>query len=92
MMGGLCFMVDEKMCTGVLQDRLMARIGEDAAAQALESPGCSEVRFNRGPMKGYVFVEAEQTDLDTDLEYWVVQCLEFNPKAKRSKKRGQTSS
>ncbi|MGC9342589.1 MAG: TfoX/Sxy family protein [Bacteroidales bacterium] len=26
MMGGLCYMVDEKMCVGVIKDNLMARI------------------------------------------------------------------
>ena len=27
MMGGLCFMVDDKMCVGIVKDHLMARIG-----------------------------------------------------------------
>ena len=29
MMGGLCFMVDDKMCVGVVGDQLMARIDPD---------------------------------------------------------------
>ena len=29
MMGGLCFMVDNKMCVGIVKDELMARIGTE---------------------------------------------------------------
>ena len=28
MMGGLCYMVDDKMCLGIIKDQLMARVGE----------------------------------------------------------------
>jgi hypothetical protein len=38
-------------------------------------------------MKGYVFVHPLGTDQDTDLEYWIQLCMDFNPKAKASKKR-----
>jgi hypothetical protein len=38
-------------------------------------------------MKGFVFVEPEGIDLDTDLEYWIELALEYNPKAKSSKKK-----
>ena len=27
MMGGLCFMVDDKMCLGIVKNELMARVG-----------------------------------------------------------------
>ena len=36
MMGGLCFMVDGKMCMGVVKEDLMARIGPDAQEAALD--------------------------------------------------------
>lgn len=87
MMGGLCFMVDEKMCVGLVKDQLMARIDPDEYQSALQRPGCSEMNFTGRPMKGYVFVNAEGTDSDDDLDYWVELCLEFNPRAKSSKKR-----
>ena len=87
MFGGLCYMVDNKMCLGIVKDTLMARIGEDQYADALKRPGCNEMDFTGRPMKGYVFVDPEGIDLDTDLEYWVQLCLDFNPLAKASKKR-----
>lgn len=87
MMGGLCFMVDDKMCCGVEKDKLMARIGPDVYEEALTRKGCREMDFTGRPMKGYVFVEPDGVDTDSDLEYWVQLCLDFNPMAKSSKKR-----
>jgi TfoX/Sxy family transcriptional regulator of competence genes len=87
MMGGLCFMVDDKMCCGVEKDKLMARIGPDVYEEALERKGCREMDFTGRPMRGYVFIEPEGIDLDSDLEYWVQLCLDFNPQARSSKKK-----
>ncbi len=87
MFGGLCFMVDDKMCAGIMKDVMMARIGEEAYPDAISKPGCNEMDFTGRPMKGYVFLDPEAIDLDADLEYWIQLCLDFNPKAKASKKR-----
>jgi len=86
MMGGLCFMVDDKMCVGIVKNELMARIDPEIYGEALSKKGCKEMNFTGRPMKGFVFVEPEGVDLDTDLEYWIDLCLDFNPKAKSSKK------
>lgn len=87
MMGGLCFLVDDKMCAGVHEERLMARIGPEVYAKALARKGCREMDFTGRSMKGYVFVDPEGTDSDTELETWVQWCLDFNPIAKSSKKK-----
>jgi TfoX/Sxy family transcriptional regulator of competence genes len=87
MMGGLTFMVDDKMCVGIVKENLMARIGPDAYEAALEKEGCNEMNFTGRPMKGYVFVEPHVIDLEEDLEYWVQLSLDFNPLAKSSKKK-----
>jgi len=87
MMGGLCFMVDGKMCMGVEKDKLMARIGPDAYAKALKRKGCREMDFTVRPMIGYVYVLASALDTDKDLADWVQLCLDFNPQAAASKKR-----
>jgi TfoX/Sxy family transcriptional regulator of competence genes len=86
MMGGLCFMVNDKMCAGIVKEKLMARINPDFYQEALTQKGCHEMDFTGKPMKGYVFVTSEGTDLDTDLEYWIQLCLKYNPLAKSSKK------
>ena len=93
MMGGLCFMVDDKLCCYIYYDKkketdlLMARIGEVAYKDAIHKEHCYPMDFTGKPMRGYVFVTAEGFDLDTDLEYWIQLCLDFNPLAKSSKKR-----
>ena len=87
MMGGLCFMVDDKMCCGIVKNQLMARIGVDAYEEALTKTGCSEMNFTGRAMKGYVFISPEGIDLEDDLAYWIQLCIDFNPLAKSSKKK-----
>lgn len=93
MMGGLCFKVDDKMLCGLLQDKkngenlLMARIGEEAYEAEIEKECCLPMDFTGRPMRGYTFVTADGIDSEDDLSYWIDKCLEFNPKAKASKKR-----
>jgi TfoX/Sxy family transcriptional regulator of competence genes len=87
MMGGLCFMVNGKMCLGVEQARLMVRLDPAAAAEALTQPGCKPMDFTGRPMKGYIFVLPEAYASDAQLRHWIDLALEFNPKAKASKKR-----
>lgn len=85
--GGIVFMVNGKMCMGVVENRLMARIGPDAYNEALTKEGCSEMDFTGKPMIGYVYIEPEAIDEDEDLDYWVKLALVFNPKAKRAQKK-----
>ena len=87
MFGGICYMVDEKMCVGVVKNDLMARIDPDIQEKVLKEKGCREMDFTHRPMKGFVFVSPEGIDLDTDLNKWVKRCLEYNPMAKSSKKK-----
>ena len=93
MMGGLCFMVDDKMCFGLLSDKstgggkLMCRVGPQKYEMALSRPHCSKMNFTGRTMNGFVFVDAEGFDTDTDLAYWIQLCLDFNPQATRSKKK-----
>ena len=86
MMGGVCYLVDDKMCVGVVKDSLMARIDPEVSEKAKERPGCRDMDFTKKTMKGFVFIDPEGTDFDRDLEYWIDLAMEFNPRAKRSKK------
>ena len=87
MFGGLCFMVNDKMCIGVLKEEMMARIGIDKYDEALGKKGCREMNFTGRPMKGYVFLDEEVIDLEVELDYWLQLALDFNPLAKASKKK-----
>ncbi len=78
MMGGLTFMVHDKMCVGIVKNDLMARIGKDNYESAIKKQGSRQMDFTGKPMKGYVFLEPEAIDMDVELEYWIDLSLEFN--------------
>jgi len=86
MFGGCCFMVNGKMCIGVVKDEMMCRIDPEREEEALEQRGCRPMDFTGRPMKGYVYVDEEGMKTKKDFDYWIRLCLEFNAKAKASKK------
>ena len=88
-MGGLCFMLDGKMCVGVEKDRLMARIDPAVYEAALRKKGCMPMDFTGRPMRGFVFVNSAGLTTDDELDYWLRLAIDFNPAAKASK-RGAT--
>ena len=87
MFGGLCFMVNEKMCVGVEKYRLMVRLNPDIYDEVMEKEGCRQMDFSGKPMKGFVFVDADVLTTKKKLEYWVKLALEYNKIAKTSKKK-----
>ena len=87
MMGGVAFMVNDKMCVGVIKDEMMARIGPDAFDEAIEKHGCRPMDFTKKPMKGWVFISPEAIDRVKDLEYWIELALEYNLVSKPTKKK-----
>jgi len=87
MMGGLCFLVNGKMCVGVEQERLMVRLDPEVYEQALKRKGCLPMDFTGRPMRGFVFVHREGYASAAALASWLELALEFYPKAKSSKKR-----
>jgi TfoX/Sxy family transcriptional regulator of competence genes len=86
MMGGLTFMVNDKMCVGIIKDELMCRIDPELHAAAVEKPGCRTMDFTKRPMKGYIMVEDSGMRTEKQFDYWIGLALDFNKKAKSSKK------
>jgi TfoX/Sxy family transcriptional regulator of competence genes len=87
MFGVMCFLIDGKMCVGVVRDEIMARIDPNIYQESLAKEGCREINFTGRPMKGFVFLTDSAIDLDVDLNYWLQLALDFNPKAKASVKK-----
>lgn len=85
MFGGLCFMVNNKMCIGVEKDRLMIRLDPAVYEQVMERPGVHPMDFTGKIMKGYVFVDEDVLNTKARLDYWVKLALEYNKIAKASK-------
>ena len=87
MFGGLCFMVNDKMCVGVEKERLMVRLDPAIYDEVMEKEGCNPMDFTGRIMKGYVFVDIEALNTKKKLEYWVKLALEFNKIAKASRRK-----
>lgn len=87
MFGGLCFMVNDKMCVGVEQERLMVRLDPLKYDEAMEREGARPMDFTGKVMKGFVFVDIDALNTKKKLEYWVKLALEYNKIAKASKKK-----
>ncbi len=88
MMGGLCYMVNDKMAVGIIKDSLMIRIDPELYEQSLKKKGVRRMDFTGKVLKGFLLVDSTAIDMQKDLENWIQLCLDFNPKAKSSKKAG----
>ncbi len=71
MFGGLTFLLNDHMCCGVVQDKLMVRVGPDAYQEALGEPCAKEMDFTGRPLKGLVYVAPEGFESDQSLRAWV---------------------
>jgi TfoX/Sxy family transcriptional regulator of competence genes len=87
MFGGLCFMVNGKMCVGVEKERLMVRLDPAKNDEVMEKEGCKPMDFTGKVMKGFVFVDIDALTTKKKLEYWMDLALEYNKIAKSSKKK-----
>ena len=77
MFGGLCFMVANHMCCGIVKDTLMARVGPDHYQACLAMRHASEMDFTGKAMKGMIYVAPEGIDTDSSLAGWVKFCTDF---------------
>jgi hypothetical protein len=76
MFGGLAFMLNGHMFTGVVGDELMLRLGDAGAGQALRREHVREMDFTGRPMKAMVFVEPAGLEGDA-LGEWVTSAAAF---------------
>ena len=86
MFGSLAFMVNGKMCINVGKDRIMCRIDPSLHDQALKRKGCTTVLMRGREYKGFVYVNEDELKLKRNLDYWIELSLDFNQRAKASKK------
>lgn len=87
MMGGLTFMLNDKMCVGIIKDELMCRIDPELHEIVVEKTGCRTMDFTKRPMKGYIMIDDSGMKTKKEFNYWMELALEFNKKAKSSKKK-----
>ena len=77
MFGGLAFLLNGNMCCGVMGDRLMLRLGESGAVEALSEPHTRPMDFTGRPMKNREYVEPVGLATDEALGKWVRQAVAF---------------
>ena len=84
MMGGLIFMINDKMCIGIdidkntNHDRLMVRVGKLPYETLLQEKGSREMDFTGTVMRGFLFIDPDGFDTEDQLDFWVARALEFN--------------
>ena len=89
MFRGLTFMVDGKMFLGVSGENLMVRFDPERQEEVAEKNGFQEMKMKGRIYKGYGYIHPEAIRSKKDFDYWVQLALDFNPKAKSSKKRSK---
>ena len=87
MFQGLVFMVDDKMCVGVRNNEIMCRYDPQEYETVLERQGCRPMIRGNSIIKGFVFVSEEGYERKENFDYWIDLAIDFNKKAKPSKKR-----
>ena len=87
MFGGLVFMVNDKMCIGVMKEKLMLRINPESLSSLDSEDGWEQMMMSKTVMRGYILVSEDVLNRKDELSFWVDMALEFNPLAKASKKK-----
>ena len=87
MMGGLCYMYNDKMCVGIIKNDMMCRIDPEQHDMAVERQGCRIMDFTGRPMKGWIMIDETGMKTKKELDYWIGLALEYNAKAKSNKKK-----
>lgn len=77
MFGGVGFLLDGNMLVGVWQDSLIARLGPEQADEALGQPHVREFDITGRAMKGWVMVEPEGMEDDSQLADWIERAIDF---------------
>ncbi|HEY0670058.1 MAG TPA: TfoX/Sxy family protein [Sphingobacteriaceae bacterium] len=90
MMGGLTFMINDKMTVGIYKDEMMCRIPPELHEKMIQRPGCRTMDFTKRPMIGYVLISDEGMRSAKDFAFWMDLCVEFNKRSKSSKKKNKS--
>ena len=86
MFGGLVFMVDNKMCIGIMKDKIMLRLDPESLPSLEDKDGWEQMVMSKTIMKGFILISEDVLNKNEELKFWIDLALEFNPLAKASKK------
>ena len=86
MFSGLTFMVNGKMCVCVSGENLMCRFDPALYEEIAEKKGFQPMIMKGREYKGYCYISPDGFKAKKDFTYWVDLCLDYNERAKSSKK------
>ena len=86
MFRGMTFMIG-KMCVNVSGEDLMVRIDPSMHNEAVKRKGARTMSMKGREYKGFVYIREEGMKSKKDFDYWIALALDFNKRAKASKKK-----
>lgn len=86
MFRGITFMAKGKMCIGVSGENLMCRFDPSLTREVNDKPGVLPMVMRGKTLQGYCYVRPEGFQEQDDFLYWVNLCLDYNDRAKGSKR------
>jgi TfoX/Sxy family transcriptional regulator of competence genes len=89
MFRGLTFMVNGKMCVNVSGENLMCRFDPVLQDELSDKIGFQTMVMKGREYKGYCYVSPDGIKTKKSFEFWLNLCLDFNKRAKSSKKQKQ---
>lgn len=87
MFSGIAFMIDNKLCIAVRGDNIMIRIDPLWHDELVKKEDCSSMIMKGKELNGYVVVNESALATKRQLNYWIKPALDYNPLAKKSKKK-----
>lgn len=85
MFGGVCFLFNGNMFSGVYKDHLILRLGEKGASEALRSPFASAFYVSGRPLKGWVMIDQRGFKDDDELSAYLLEARDFAKSLPRKK-------
>ena len=86
MFRGLTFMINGKMCVCVSGENLMCRFDPILQDELAEKIGFQAMIMKGREYKGFCYISPDGIKTKKNFEFWVNLCLDFNKRAKASKK------
>jgi TfoX/Sxy family transcriptional regulator of competence genes len=77
MFGGLCFLLNGNMCSGIVRDELMLRVGPEQHETAVADKHARPMDFTGRPMKGMIYVGADGIATEAALKRWIQMATHF---------------
>jgi len=77
MFGGIGFILRGNMACGVHRNNLIVRVGPENYADALSRPHTRPFDLTGKPMSGWIVVEPQGFEMESDLKAWIEQGINF---------------